>query len=1418
MGFFDRVHKIVTGVGGALQAPVGLVKDLATAPFTDDDVDGFAYTLYRSTVDRGGQLLGNLLGPDEGLGAAAGGLPAGVRNPAGSAIGATFRGLETVYREGIAEPITTALTVGSLTDAPGGGGVAGLFNPRHWSEAYEIAQDRSPGQAFALAVGTKDITNDAEVAEFAATDAYEIISGVADAALRLRVDPTILAGRAAGAARTKHVVRPLASADDVNRAVRSGRVSEVNTELGNIIRANPKGAATEIRHRFFPNHKQGPVISTVLAQEADDAVRMQALAAFMGHVPSLEALRAERAALAGKVARLQDDRAPLLLHGDDSLFTQPERVAQITAELDELYPQLQRTEWLDHLAGPLIAETPRLSRLAEARSNITRSQFYLESPLAAPLRVTFNMRPHWLLNLEDASGDVHVARLLRKSDLDIETQDALRAEYMAARNPNERMLAYQKAETESVRSIAEKAGMTVDEIDEVLTEAARLRGEAQAAATHSRVYSGDGKRSVLRVEDAEGWHEIHLPLWVTQETNFLPIVNLDRVRQATTQIGRFRARHPNFDIPQDLMTKFMKIWRPSVLLRGAWPMRVVGDEQLRIIAKIGALTHTKNLVRSAREFVKDMRGAPVLDDAGNFVLDEAGNPVFRPLPKGHRGQRAVKVRNYELEAAFGAPGDARNVYAELVEAQAAFRKVAGQTEDQLLREARKASGEWRTIAPTDPDYAKAWEHSVNLQVAQDPVGLRLLRGEPVDDIVRWLRSDAEGMAYAARNPVRRRDLQRWVETQAEEIHDLIPTPRLRELAAQRKASIDDLVREFPDATHRPNVSGEILSQVQGKGATAGLINRVVEGGFRFLGAHPTNVLSRNRFFDHMYRAEVERLVNILDDQLVKQGKRLQPDDLRRIEKQAREYALGETKHLLYDLAEASELGETLRNYVPFYQAFQEVLTRWAGLAVENPAFVMRMRQVWLSPERAGMVVDEKGNRVHSDGVWATNALGERVKAEGERYVTLSMAPAGVKQLLKAIPGTLVEEQARFNKESFNLALQGNPGFGPIVQVPTNEIVKHRPELEESLEFILPFGTTQSRRDLILPAAAKRLQTRAGGEDDLVYRNAMLRIYYDKWVDYNLGKRDTMPTFEEAKKDTNAFFNLRMAASYFSPAAPTFDSPYQTFINAYRVLREQDPETADQKFLDLYGEAYFPLTQSLSRSMDGVPPTLEGRAARKKYEDLVEKYPELGGLIVGAEGAGEFARAVYDSQIISDLAPGSALHQREPRSFEDAAGAPNVRLGWQRFRQAMDLIDAERIQRGLPNLSVAAARDLANLKRAFIEQLGEKYPEWYATFSVVDRNKMNRRIEAMRELVGDERLSQRSDIRGLGQYLRIRDTFSVELAKRAAGGGAKTLEATANQDLRLLWETLVGKLIEGPDGLAFGDLYHRYLERDLPEAA
>lgn len=1418
-GFWDRMKDAAEAVGGAVAAPVGLAVDLAQAPFTDDEYGGLTDTLFRATLKHGGRFA-SAIGGDEGvIGSGVGLVPEGVRRAPGQAL----RALNTVYKETIDEPFSTLMTVGSLADAPGGGGMAGLFRADNWREAYRTAQDRSFGESFALAVGTRDVRDQAEVNEVMGTDAFRYTSLAADLVLGFRLDPTVLGGKAAAGARARYVVRPLRSADDVNRALKGGRVQR-------FLEGIEGKSAAEIRDQFFAHDAHGAVIATVLADAPDAATRKLALGALMGDVGSYRQLQRAYAPTAGVVDRLMAERLSLVQFQEGTLFSQPERLATVDAELRALYPVAQRqarleraVEWEAALTavpkapnwqiGPLRVPAPNA-----IRTGITRSDFYQASPLAAPLRATFNMVPHRWVNLHAASGDVQVARLLRESPLSVEDQDRWRSAYMAAGNPTQRQLVLAQIEDRVVRSFAGEAGMTPAEVESLLSKATTGRRQA-TQILNTRAYDGKGRSAVRFVDDDGLTHEINLPLFVTQEQNFFVLPDVQQLKKITSRVGRFRLRHPSTEIPGSLAESFDRIWRPSVLLRPAWPIRVVGDEQLRIFAKIGAVAQLRYLSYLPGAVAEKAQRTAAKAAKAVGLVDE--------VPEATRlriGERAFAYRGYELQAAYGPPGDAANSFRDMNSAQSTWRAMSGIDDDEanLLAHLRERTGEFRTKTPDVAGYGQDWERAVNEQFAKDPIGRRILQGEPTDSIVDWLRTTDEGKALADRFSFRAgEDPTAWVNTMAEVIDDYTVGDRnLRALALAGKARVKDLVAIAPDAAQRPLVHGEVVAQLTGTSLWRDTVRGVVDKSFEVLGQKPTDVLSRNPFFDHTYRAELRRLIDVHDTQ---HAGRLTEKQLRGMERKARNYALRESKELLYDLAEENHLSAMLKHYVPFLSATQEVATRWAGLAVENPAFLARVRQVWNAPERAGVVTDENGNIVNPDGT-ATNALtGERVAAGKDRYLNMQLAPDLVQNVLEAVPGARRLADSKFNKLGMNLALQGPPTPGPIIQLPLNQLILDRPDLEDDVEFLLPMGTTPSIRDFLLSSSVRHAWNTIEGEENRTFVNNRNMIFDAARVDYMLGKRDTPPTWQEATKEARALGAVRVGAALLAPVAPSFQSPYQMFIDAYRLaqtrLRDDplaladehgNPRTADEWFLDTYGEAYFPLTESLSKSNDGVAPTEEGFVARKKYEDLIEAHPELGGLILGNEGAGEYAGAVYDYQLSHAVRPGSGLTQRETPSFEEHVAGPDVRRGWVEYRRVMDLIDAERIQRGLPNLQVRGASDLAAIKRGFIDELAQRNPVWFAEFGNTDRNAWARRIAGLRAVADSTQFADRpdrQDIAGLRDYLQARDLVLAELSHRKA----KTLTAASNRDLAQDWESIKAALVE--QNLAFGALFYRWLEND-----
>lgn len=1421
MGLLKRLHKAVNGVGGAINAVVGIPLDIVRAPFRDDEFDGIIGTVYGTVANRGAQFFSNALGPEGFGGSVIGALPAGVRDPASSVINPVLTGLETAYREGIAEPLSTALTVGSLSDAPGGGGIAGLVTPQNWSRAYRIAQHRSPGQALAL-MGTKNITDEAEIAKYTATDKYNIISGVADAASRIFLDPTVIGGKAATATRLKLVTKPITGAEDIERALRSPRLAKFNDAISTIKRDHPDTAAAIIRDRFFPDHDAGALISTVLADAKTETEQWWGLRALMGDQEAatrLHEIRARISPAIDSLTREADQLGPVRATTAQPLISPvaPNLFADDLARIEtELKPYLDVDSRVQRMQAGFasIREVPKVGKIGDIRTRITRSDFYQNTTLGESFQSFFHMTAHPIVNLGDQRGDIQIDRMLAEAELPREARDAWRSAYMEAPDQATRHSIAIAAEKDAIAHIASRAGMRTDELEEILANIAKGRGEAQDLLS-KRVYDQNG-HSVLHYQNEMGdWEEVAFPPSVTQDHTLLPLVNMRELKAASTRFGEFRAAHPSANIPGAIADRFNRIWKPAVLLRPAWPIRVVGDEQFRIIAKIGAVAQLDNLMTGFRDYTTDFISAAREKGLANIVGKDnrATRQAF--------GVREFNYKGYDMEGVFGTPDDIRRHTRELASASRSWEALHGDREQALLRQFREAGQNFRSVMPDHPAYADTYNWAVE-RLRSHPIGAQIAAGLDDTEIVRWLQSTPEGRDVLASHSIKATNARNWVEEVRAEVDKYTVDGTLID-EFRDKTLNHSLLSSRVDPAAQPLAHGELVNQALGTGFISQMIPNIVNGLFDKLGRLPTDIFSRNPYMGHMYRAEVKRQIDLLGDRPMTNAIKTQ------IEERARNYSLNETQKLLYDLSEQSRFGEILGFISPFYNAWQEVITRWTGLAIENPAFIARARLVWNAPEKAGLVTDEAGREIKSGDTYSDNPADPNYRGK-DRLIALPVPP-----WVKGLPGMkgiAEKDRVAFNKKSMNLVLQGFPSVGPLVQIPVNEIVKSRPELADSVKAILPFGPTYDLKSMLLPSTAKYALSAA--EQDEKYQSALLRIYFDKLTDVQTGKRDKPADdkvlYEEAVREAQAFTHLRAVSAYTLPVAPTFFSPYQPQIDAFRqglarynaaakpgeenlslADKYGNPRTPEEWFLDEHGEEYFALTQAVTKSLNGVPPTLEAYEKSKQYSDLLQDFPELGSVILGQD-SGEFNSAVYNYQKNTQLRPGSENMQREIIPFEEASVSPDRRLGWIKYRRFMDLIEATRIQRGLPNLQVAAAKDLAAVKSAFTTQLMLDNPAWRDDFNQTDKGKWDRKIEALRTISSRPEMQDRDDMKGIRDYLKARDMMTALLTERGKQkNGAKTLNASSNQDLATAWHALTGMLIER--SLAFSEVFYHHLEND-----
>ena len=183
---------------------------------------------------------------------------------------------------------------------------------------------------------------------------------------------------------------------------------------------------------------------------------------------------------------------------------------------------------------------------------------------------------------------------------------------------DQRLAMFQSVVEEINKRFAQHAGMDdVDDLAKVLSEQYHAANQMLSQAKPSGGRFGATDRSRVNIDDGNGsTTSISMPLSQKQLTNSLIVPRYDlldeawkasrpdgtvsrKLRQVVDELG-LPAVKKGASNTADLM---MQVWRPAVLLRPAWPLRVVGDEALRVMSVVGAIPQ----LRAMSAGMKDLR-------------------------------------------------------------------------------------------------------------------------------------------------------------------------------------------------------------------------------------------------------------------------------------------------------------------------------------------------------------------------------------------------------------------------------------------------------------------------------------------------------------------------------------------------------------------------------------------------------------------------------------------------------------------------------------------------------------------------------------------------------------------------------------------------------------------------------------------
>jgi hypothetical protein len=1500
--------------GEVVGSGVGIARfawDVGTAPWNNQaQYNGFIQPFKTAAAKQGGDIIK----PYSSAGGAIMKVPG---------VAPALERINYVNREYIREPLTTYnLVLGDITS--GREDLTAIFDPNVYRKAYQGAQEISFGQA-ALAVGRNVYDPKFNVydpkqreAAFKKSAWGKALSGGLDLSIQLVGDVTLAAGKAVKVLKASDVgVGKLTNADAVAKAaedITKAQYGEVNrmTKILDDFTANDSAYA--ISHPMVKSSSNPGLLAHLLGDSIDRDETALILRSAMSDPAAMDELRLQRRYITDA---LETARGDLSSVDEYKLFAAPDNSGMIPflndnpaviedakanyaslAENDKYFAKLmeigQGGGALTRTTGVglqgienLVAEG-RATKFYDKVNGNPRVEVFQPTPfhrLYQKISWAQGEKPAGLIDFNDADSYREVIATTNQLDsilnLDPAESKAILDSYIAARTPEERMIATINLEGNALRRIAAKYGYDEELANKIYNEYSGARTSALRSIKDNG-FMVDLDEGILKVPQLE-----------SQTADFLPIMDFqlmdNLLRRRSSELRKvIGAGKDSFFTVADVLQDAFKA---GALLRLGYTMRNGIDSQLRIAASVGSLATLRHLGPGLKNAINNSVAVPArfidsyravdqgmnikqVQDSSVKVINELNklkttigeleaklslkpddidlNGELNTLkllqeekvavynhyadvlsrkgikdPKQRIGAGSYKVTTsdgevYDLNDAFGGPlGD---MFRKIASSGNSFERMVDSNTDMYMRKlSSKGIG---AVRPSDPGYFEQWAQTLRQQFGNSAVVNKIIAGESIDDITKWIRNSPEGRDLRKRLAIDSADSGEYVNRINGFLDQYLPIQsglrgKLKEITA------GDLRTTFKDPTDLPVIHGHVLqealfnaSQVKGR--------EIINTAFKFLGTLPEDAWARNPLYVYLYRREAKRRLDVMTGQKVE---RLTMDEQAKLMSQAHKIAQREMKGILFNIERRSNLATAFKYISPFFSAQENSYKTWLKLAAANPAVVNRGYLVWNAPNQAGLVTDQEGNEVPAgqttgnDIIWVGLPKGI-TKIPGLQSLTEMGIPKGSLDIL--FQGGL---DLLYMKGSPNVFSDIFP-VGPYVAIPASEITKRQPSLEDSFKWALPFGPSKDALSGLTPAWFQRLQTRASGLDDPAFARSYQLIWNTEQQRAKRNGRDPVPA-NRILKMTKDYWNMRTAANLIMPFAPRFDSPYKYYLDKSREYRRMYGLEADAKFLDDYPE-FFSFSASLSANPTNVQSSVQAVNNIKKYDGLVGELakvePRLVGLIVNDFSGYEFSQAAYDYLYGKRIAADSPAKFLTSQAPADAQKRNDAEKGWIQYNRVMDAIDNELQDLGLTSTQQKGAEYLAAIKAAVIKKLAVQTDDngqpiidpktgqavqtaWYDDYLDSDGSKTNRVIVGLGKILSDEKFIQTNKNnptwKSVSAYLDLRKAVAAELSKR----DVKSIGAKANMDLRMIYDGTVNKLKQD-DKLGFAYVYDRFLSQDL----
>jgi hypothetical protein len=802
-----------------------------------------------------------------------------------------------------------------------------------------------------------------------------------------------------------------------------------------------------------------------------------------------------------------------------------------------------------------------------------------------------------------------------------------------------------------------------------------------------------------------------------------------------------------------------EIWKPVTLItRIAWPIRVIGEEQIRM-----ATAGYDSMFNHPISFIAGIMGKKGATDIKGDFLSEAAE------------MKAATVRGH------------------------------GDWVDRAITTGHKTTYS-KSIHERDR-YVRSLGAEIT-KLANDPISTRIAQTESLDDVKEWFATGAGNRfrsviakEHRKWNLGQREMSDAYIESVSrrirqhtggnEELLEAVRTGRFRGENIMDESTptksfmdgVDELADEYgPDKI----VGDEIIKRGEG-GGLQGVVqrwNRTTDRMFGLLMSERTNTLSRSPTFHQAYWKEAERLAGFasgearasiirqaraagIDDSAIGRMERLTHEgqlNLDEVDILAKGHGLDTTKELLYDLSKRGRTMDALRVVFPFGEAWREVATRWfhprQGLLWQNPKSIRRFQQL-VQGARGEEFGDFMG-APEGEGFFWQNQWGEEV-----------FIWPGSQLLTDKLLGVPIPLTGR--KQGLSMFGTVMPGLGPVAQIPVGWFLQNKPGPEAWKEFmsdalavelpivgtvqeqVLPFGSVgaadQSDVSDVLSYLPPWMKAAAqvawkGDFDTKQWNQTVMEIAGSLKAEGGYG--DTVEEqnrlYDDAQYKARRFYFIKMLAASTLPAAPDGEWMIETnngkllraaaLTDELNKLREEDFDTADSRFLDKYGSDLMAVisTPQSTATMYEVPTTRNGVAWVMANPGVEDKLPNVYGFFAPEGGDEDFS--LYND----NFRRGEAI-RLEPKNWIRLLNHTKGNVEYARYTEEVG-----------DQAGTEAGRAYLKMRR---EEILDEFPGWRDERGKLNKAPSDTLIRELERAVTLPETRNTGAGRGLALYLRAR---------------------------------------------------------------